>query len=71
MAGQRGLRIVVETTGDGGGQAATILTQESVFTPLRTVVAEIRAGQGDAAGDSAGEASGIYLKAGRKIAKIV
>ncbi|MFR9726922.1 tyrosine--tRNA ligase [Streptomyces sp. MS19] len=60
LAKQNGLRLVLETA---DGQQAGALAEEDALRPLAEVVAERTAGPG-------GAPDGVYLKAGRKLARV-
>lgn len=62
VARQNGLRVVVESH---GGQQSVVLAEEAVSRPLHEVVTEAVSTLPGAA-----EATGIYLKAGRKVARL-
>ncbi|MEU5611212.1 tyrosine--tRNA ligase [Streptomyces sparsogenes] len=62
VAKQNGLRLVIET---GGGQESAVLTEAQAVRPLAEVAAEALAGAGLAA-----DSGSVYLKAGRKIARL-
>jgi tyrosyl-tRNA synthetase len=62
LAKQNGLRLVLEFS--GGRQDARVLAEEEALRPLGEVVAE-------AAGAAAEKPEGVYLKAGRKLARLV
>lgn len=62
VAKQNGLRLVVETE---GGQESAVLTEAQAVRPLAEVAAEVLAGAGLTA-----DSGSVYLKAGRKIARL-
>ncbi|MFE0045864.1 tyrosine--tRNA ligase [Streptomyces albireticuli] len=64
VAKQNGLRLIVEHS---GGQESVVLTEAEALRPLAEVVKETLA---TAAGAGAAEVTGVYLKAGRKIAQL-
>ncbi|UQI44254.1 tyrosine--tRNA ligase [Streptomyces sp. HU2014] len=64
VAKQNGLRLIVE---HAGGQESVVLAEAAAVRPLAEVVKETLVG---AAGSGAGEITGVYLKAGRKIAQL-
>lgn len=64
VAKQNGLRLIVE---HAGGQESAVLAEAQAIRPLAEVVKETLAA---AAGSGAGEVTGVYLKAGRKIAQL-
>ncbi|MGH4026439.1 MAG: tyrosine--tRNA ligase [Pseudonocardiaceae bacterium] len=62
VARQNGLRVVVES---GSGQESVVVPEEAISRPLHEVVTEAIAAM-----PGAGDATGIYLKVGRKVARL-